>query len=461
MQKKEFFGHPTALYILAATELWERLSYYGLKGILILYLTHTATATAMGWDSLSEKMLNNNALDILGWYMMTAYITPLLGGFLADKYLGQRKCIYIGGFLMAIGKFILAIPFMMLGNMSQVILWLGLGVLALGNGLFKPNISALVGKLYEQNDLRRDSAFTLFYMVINLGAFLGYIAIGWIAIHYNYHIAFIAAGIGMLIGLTIQFVFGQKTLGTIGEKPANTFASLDTAVKQKLNKVEKSHVLAILIISTFAMLFFIVYEQIAGSFLLFTRNNTDLTIGSFSIPPTWLLSVNPAFIIMFAPIMSFLLSKNFMKKVDVGYKYAFGYFILFIAFMLAAIAALPIEEDLNYRVHILWPAAVFILITTAELCISPVGLSLVSRLSPARLTGLMMGMFFFFLGIGNKLSTELGKLIVGNGQGYYDGFVATALVCLVISIFMLILRPYLNRLMNAQDDDTTPKDSRA
>jgi POT family proton-dependent oligopeptide transporter len=159
--------------------------------------------------------------------------------------------------------------------------------------------------------------------------------------------------------------------------------------------------------------------------------------------------------------MSFLLSKNFMKKVDVGYKYAFGYFILFIAFMLAAIAALPIEEDLNYRVHILWPAAVFVLITTAELCISPVGLSLVSRLSPARLTGLMMGMFFFFLGIGNKLSTELGKLIVGNGQGYYDGFVATALVCLVISIFMLILRPYLNRLMNAQDNDTTPKDSRA
>ena len=219
MLNKQIWGHPTALYVLALTELWERLSYYGLRGILVLYLTHDITANAMGWGSFSQKMLEYNALNILGWYMMAAYITPVLGGWLADRYLGERKCIFIGGLMMAIGKFVIAVPFMMLGEFSQEVLWLGLAILALGNGLFKPNISALVGKLYEQNDIRRDSAFTLFYMGINIGAFFGFILIGWVAAHYNYHTAFIIAGIGMLIGSLIQGFFGKKTLGDLGSTP--------------------------------------------------------------------------------------------------------------------------------------------------------------------------------------------------------------------------------------------------
>jgi POT family proton-dependent oligopeptide transporter len=439
--------HPTALYVLAMTELWERLSYYGLRGILVLYLTHNITAQAMGWEHLSENMLNNNALDILGWYMMAAYITPVLGGWIADRYWGERHCIFVGGMMMAIGKFIMALPFVVVGTLSVEIMWFGLAILALGNGLFKPNISALVGKLYEQNDIRRDSAFTLFYMGINVGAFFGFILMGWIAVHYSYHTAFVIAGIGMLIGSLIQGIFGKKTLGDLGNTPQHKLFDIENAVKQKITRTEKSHILSIFIISIFAMLFFSIYEQIAGSFMLFTKNNTELMVGNFTIPPAWLLSVNPAFIIIFAPFMSILFTKDFMKTIDIGHKYAFAYFVLFLAFSVAAIAALPIETDIHHRVHILWPTAVFILITIAELCISPVGLSTISGLSPIRLAGLMMGMFFFFLGIGNKLSTEIGKLIVGNGQGYFNGFMVTAIVCLCISILILCVRPYWNGLM--------------
>ncbi len=452
MHDKHLFGHPTGLYVLAITELWERLSYYGLRGILILYLTNSLTAQAMGWDNFSQTMLNNNALDILGWYMMFAYVTPILGGWLADRYLGERHCIVIGGLMMAIGKFIMAIPFIWLGSLTQEALWLGLAILVLGNGLFKPNISALVGKLYAHNDIKRDSAFTLFYMGINVGAFLGFLVISYVAVIYNYQIAFIVAGVGMLIGLAIQFFWGQKTLGDLGRKPHHALFNLDNAVKQKITFSEKSHLFAIMFISIFAMLFFAVYEQISGAFLLFAQNNTDLMIGNFAIPPTWLLSVNPAFIIFLAPIMSFLLAKESMKKIDIGYKYAFGYCMLFVGFCIAAVASLPITENVDYRVHILWPIISLIFITIAELCISPVGLSMVSKISPVRFIGLMLGVFFFCLGIGNKLSTELGKLIVGNGQGYSDGFFATAFVCFIVAIVLLCLRPYLNHLINQKDN---------
>jgi len=448
MHHKEFFSHPTGLFVLAATELWERLSYYGLRGILVLYLVHSATADAMGWQNFSETMLNDNALNILGWYMMAAYITPIFGGWLADNYLGERNCIFIGGLMMAIGKFIMAIPFMMLGDFSQTTLWLGLGILALGNGLFKPNISSLLGKLYEKNDVRRDSAFTLFYMGINIGAFLGFVVIGWVAAYYNYHTAFIVAGIGMIIGTIIQGAFGQKTLGDLGQEPQNKKLKNTSAAHHNFSKSDKMNVGAIIIISIFAMLFFSIYEQISGSFMLFTQNNTDLIIGNFSIPPAWILSVNPAFIILLAPFSSVLLRQKFMKNIDITHKYAFGYIILCCAFLLASLAALPIDDNPEYKVHILWPCITFMLITVAELCISPVGLATVSSLSPIRLAGLMMGCFFFFLGIGNKLSTELGKFIVGNGQGYSTGFFITALICLAIGLIIIIFKHYFQRLMN-------------
>ncbi|MFT6071761.1 MAG: POT family proton-dependent oligopeptide transporter [Alphaproteobacteria bacterium] len=451
MTQKEIFSHPVGLFVLAATELWERLSYYGLRGILVLYLVHTATIDAMGWGDLSNNMLNNNALNILGWYMMAAYITPIFGGWLADNYLGERNCIFIGGLMMAIGKFIMAIPFIWVGDMAQSILWLGLGVLALGNGLFKPNISSLLGKLYEKNDVRRDAAFTLFYMGINVGAFLGFVVIGWVAAYYNYHTAFIIAGVGMVIGTLIQSIFGKSTLGDLGNEPQNKIVQADKANKNNLSISEKMNVGAIIIISIFAMLFFSIYEQIAGSFMLFTQNNTDLVIGGFSIPPAWVLSVNPAFIIIFAPFTSILLAKNFMKKIDITHKYAFGYGVLCFAFVIASLAALPIDEDPTYKVNIIWPCITFILITIAELCISPVGLSTISNLSPTRLAGLMMGVFFFFLGIGNKLSTELGKFIVGNGQGYSTGFMTTALICLVIGLVIMIFRRYFQALIHATD----------
>lgn len=444
---RQIWGHPSALFVLAATELWERMSYYGLRGILVLYLVHTVTADAMGWGDYSDSALEINALNILGWYMMAAYITPIIGGWLADRYLGERNCIFIGGLMMAIGKFIIAVPFVWAGTMAQSLLWLGLSVLALGNGLFKPNISALVGKLYDKNDIRRDSAFTLFYMGINIGALMGFMLIGWVASFYSYHMAFIVAGIGMLIGTLIQGIWGQKTLGDLGNLAQYKFVSASDALKEKLSVSEKSQIGGIILISFFAMIFFTIYEQIAGSFLLFTKNNTDLNIMGFYIPPAWISSVNPAFIILFSPFISHFLSKDFITHVNIGHKYAFGFFVLFIAFSIAAIASLPIEEFPDYKVHILWPCVTFMFITIAELCISPVGLSAVSSLSPARLAGLMMGIFWFFVGVGNKLSAELGKFIVNNGQGYFDGFIIIAFICLGISIFIYIFREKLTKII--------------
>lgn len=449
VKQQEILGHPTGLWTLAATELWERMSYYGLRGILVLYLVQQATAEAMGWGSYPKELLENNALNILGWYMMAAYITPILGGWLADRYLGERICIMIGGIMMAAGKFIMAIPFIYSGGMSHFLLILGLCVLALGNGLFKPNISALVGKLYDKNDVRRDAAFTLFYMGINVGALMGFILIGWIAKAYGYHMAFIIAGIGMLIGSLIQGLLGQKTLGDLGNQAYQKYTQTTEVISQKLTSTEKSHIWAIVMISAFAMIFFMIYEQIAGSFMLFTQNNTDLEVMGFSIPPAWILSVNPAFIILLSPIMSYFLAKDFMKSINITHKYAFGFFILCLAFIVAAIAALPLEAYPDFKVSILWPCAAFILITIAELCISPVGLATVASLSPVRLAGLMMGMLFFFLGIGNKLSAELGKFIVNNGQGYFDGFMITACICLGVSGLILMIKPCFNRLINA------------
>ncbi|EEZ88851.1 conserved hypothetical protein [Vibrio harveyi 1DA3] len=222
----QYFGHPRGLFLLFGTELWERFSYYAMRAILVLYLTDTTMNGGLGWST-------KDALDLYGIYTGLVYITPLIGGYLADNYLGQRRSILIGGALMAIGQFTLAMPADALGLGSLHTFYLGLALLICGNGLFKPNISTMVGDLYNEGDNRRDGAFTIFYMGINLGALLAGVVSGSVTNEFGWKAGFIAAGVGMIISLVMQMTMAQSWLGDIGRVPA---AKRDLAIKKSAKK---------------------------------------------------------------------------------------------------------------------------------------------------------------------------------------------------------------------------------
>ncbi|EKM33225.1 H+ symporter family protein, partial [Vibrio harveyi] len=240
----QYFGHPRGLFLLFGTELWERFSYYAMRAILVLYLTDTTMNGGLGWST-------KDALDLYGIYTGLVYITPLIGGYLADNYLGQRRSILIGGALMAIGQFTLAMPADALGLGALHTFYLGLALLICGNGLFKPNISTMVGDLYQEGDNRRDGAFTIFYMGINLGALIAGVVSGSVTTEFGWKAGFVAAGIGMLISLVMQMTFAQAWLGDIGRVPAakRDLAIKKSSQKEPLTKEETDRIKVILVMS--------------------------------------------------------------------------------------------------------------------------------------------------------------------------------------------------------------------
>lgn len=209
---RELFGHPAGLYLLFSTELWERFSYYAMRALLVLYLTDTVTSGGLGWSQ-------GEALQLYGIFTGLVFITPIFGGALADNWLGARRAILIGGLIMAAGQFVLAVPPAMSGLDAEMLLYVGLGLLVIGNGLFKPNISTMVGGLYPQGDHRRDGAFTIFYMGINIGALISGIVAGSMAEGYGWNAGFLVAGIGMLLAVAIQLIFAPRHLGDLGVEP--------------------------------------------------------------------------------------------------------------------------------------------------------------------------------------------------------------------------------------------------
>lgn len=443
---RQIFGHPAGLFVLFTTEMWERLSYYGMRGIFVLYLTQVFVAAAMGWSSLSPAELESNALEYLGWYLMCVYLTPVIGGYLADQYLGQRRAIMIGGFLMMIGKFCLAVPFGWIVGFEKLFLILGLVLSVLGNGFFKPNISSLVGDLYDKKDTRRDSAFTIFYMGINLGALLGFLLIGYIGEKHDYQWAFFATGVGMGIGLLIQYFYAPRYLGTIGIVPKKLTQNQENILKiSDITPAERSKMLAILIFSALSMIFWAGFEQTSGAFMLFAKNNTDLVILGYEIPASWLQSVNPLFIFLFAPVASSIWLKMGERQPSAPMKYSIGFILLGIAFLFPAFGALALDDNPEVKVHILWLTMAFIFMTFAELCISPVGLSLVTKLSPVRYVGFMMGIWFLFAGLGNKISAEIGQFMTVTG--YWQSFISTAIFSFIVAGLIIVLRNYILNFM--------------
>ena len=275
----QYFGHPRGLFLLFGTELWERFSYYAMRAILVLYLTDTTMNGGLGWST-------KDALDLYGIYTGLVYITPLIGGYLADNYLGQRRSILLGGALMAIGQFTLALPADALGLGSLHTFYLGLALLIAGNGLFKPNISTMVGDLYNEGDNRRDGAFTIFYMGINLGALLAGVVSGSVTNSFGWKAGFVAAGIGMLMSLVMQLTFAQSWLGDIGREPAakRALANQKSTKKQPLTKEEVDRIKVILVMSLFTIVFWAGFEQAGGLMNIYTQQYTDRMIGSFEVP---------------------------------------------------------------------------------------------------------------------------------------------------------------------------------
>lgn len=322
------FGHPRGLFLLFSTELWERFSYYAMRAILVLFLTDTTLNGGLGWST-------KDALDLYGIYTGLVYITPLIGGWIADNYLGQRKSILIGGLLMALGQFTLALPNGFIGLDQVNALYLGLALLISGNGMFKPNISTMVGDLYQEGDNRRDGAFTIFYMGINLGALLGGLISGAAVDSFGWKAGFLAAGIGMVISLIMQMTMAQSWLGNIGSVPAAARAKALNKSKEKtpLTKEEFDRLKVILVMGLFVIVFWAGFEQAGGLMNIYTQQYTDRMIGDFEVPAAWFQSLNPFFIITLAPLIAAFWVKLGKREPNSPVKFAMALFFLALGFV--------------------------------------------------------------------------------------------------------------------------------
>lgn len=417
------FGHPIGLFVLFFTEMWERFSYYGMRGLLKLYMVnylfvisrqilqggplngHGDPHAVIGWDFLRHLIDSNPnappgayASVIYGWYTGLVYLTPLLGGFLADRYWGQRKSVFLGGALMAAGQFLL---------WSDNWFFFALLLLIIGNGAFKPNISTQVGNLYPPGDPRRDGAFTIFYMGINLGAFICNLVCGTLAATLGWHWGFGAAGVGMLLGLTV-YALGQRFLATDNITASKAIPQAEQ--KQGLDASEWRRVLALIFLCLLNVVFWAVYEQQGNTMQTWADEKTVWpVIGRFHVPSTWFQSFNPLFIFLFAPLLDIFWrwqARRGSEPSSVA-KMAIGSFILGLSFIVMVIGAGAVGDG---RGSWFWPVFCTLLLTFGELYLSPIGLSLVTKVAPVRIVSLMMGMWFLSSFLGNILSGYIGIL---------------------------------------------------
>lgn len=434
----EFLGHPKGLFLLFGTEMWERFGYYGMRAILVLYLVAMAQDGGFGWS-------NADALSLYGTFTMAVYLTPLFGGWLADNVLGQRKAIIIGGILMAAGHFTMGIPHSLVSGMEESVFYVGLTLLCIGNGLFKPNISTMVGDLYQEGDKRRDGAFTIFYMGINLGGALGPLVAGYVAAVVNWQAGFIAAGVGMVISVVMQLILSNKYLGNIGVVPSAKLSQQqsESGQKEPLTKVEKDRIKVIFTMSVFSIIFWMGFEQAGGLMNLFANDYTDRMLMGFEIPASWFQSLNSIFIIIFAPIVAMIWLKLDQKEPNSPVKFAIGLVFLALGFftMMLALATEGGNGD-ALQISMIWLVLFYLFHTLGELCLSPIGLSMVSKLAPLRLASLLMGIWFLCTAIANKIAGFVGSFLgegeaaMENAMGIFIGLGATAMISAALMYFL-------------------------
>lgn len=438
----DFLGHPKGLFLLFSTELWERFSYYAMRAILVLYLVDRVQAEG----GFGLGFSNADALRLYAWFTGLVYITPLIGGWLADNFLGQRRAILYGGALMAAGQFMLGTPHAWVPGLELPVFYLGLATLVLGNGLFKPNISTMVGDLYQAGDHRRDGAFTIFYMGVNVGAFLSGIVVGTVVAVWdgNWQTGFVCAGIGMLLSLVVQRVWARKLLGDIGVEPA---AQRDRRENKRalgerpvLTPVERDRLKVILVLGLFTIIFWAGFEQAGGLMNIYTNDFTNRLLGDFEVPTTWFQSLNPMFIVVFAPVMASLWVRLGPREPNSPVKFAMGLGLLGIGFLFMVGAVLQQGGDPSVKTSMIWLIGAYFFHTIGELCLSPIGLSMVTKLAPLRLASLMMGAWFGFIALANYLAGFIGSFIghgdtasqVDNAMSIFGGLAAAAILAGVI-----------------------------
>ncbi|MBL19755.1 MAG: MFS transporter [Flavobacteriaceae bacterium] len=567
LNQRTIFGHPVGLFILFFTEMWERFSYYGMRALLVLFLTAPFSEGGFNWT-------RGHALELMALYTGLVYVTPIIGGYLADKLMGSRLAVLAGGLLMTLGHGSLAFE-------TPVSFYIGLLLLILGNGFFKPNISSIVGDMYLQKEALKDSAYTIFYMGINAGAFLGILLCGWYGINEGWSYGFGLAGVFMLFG-TIQFYSGQKILGDLAAKPSKKhvhidndspkkipFTQLDTIlfasasvagillmsnniaevvfgvtliygniyqlsfyvavigylvliIKRllKYERIERDRLIVVSVLTFASIFFWVAFEQASGTMTIFARDYTnrvleagfqanafrivdglflfvplillsgllyllgmrvfkstpitiiatsisfaviwyvsiyktkiDISSEVLEIPASWFSSLNSFFIIVFAPIFSLIWAKlsKFGKNPSGPMKFALGLFVLGLGYVALAYGSYDILPGAKTAsVSILWLILAYLFHTLGELCLSPVGLSYISKLSPKRLVGFMFGIWFFASAIGNFMSHKLGSYIdeISTETSMSSFFMIFFVAPTVMALILVILNKPLTRMMH-------------
>ncbi|HIK67992.1 MAG TPA: MFS transporter [Flavobacteriales bacterium] len=435
--QKELFGHPIGLYVLFFTEMWERFSYYGMRAILVLYLvTETKEINpGLGWT-------DGDALALYGWYTMMVYVMSVPGGYIADKFLGQKRSVLIGGILLLIGHSTLAIE-------QMWAFYSGLVFIVLGVGMLKPNISTMVGGLYKQGDIRRDKGFTIFYIGINVGAFLSSLIVGYVGEVHGWHYGFGLAGIGMGLGL-LQYVFGLKYLSQVGNYLGDSKDEKEV-MKAPLTKVEKDRVGVLLISFLLVILFWGAFEQAGGLMNIYTMEKTDRLIGDWLVPASWFQSINAMFIIFFGTTVALFWANRKLKgKVSSSlFKMIIGLIIMGIGFFFMTGATAQYEATGSSAMY--WLVFAYLFHTIGELCLSPVALSFVTKLAPVKYASIMMGIYFAMTGFGSKLAGLLGEW--SSSLGEFTIFTGIAVTCVGIGLLVLLIRPKLEALTHGVEDE--------
>lgn len=431
--------HPSGLYMLFMVEMWERFNYYGMRALLSLFMISTVIQYSKATSS-----------KIYGMFTALVYLTPVIGGYLADRFIGKRHSITIGAILMACGQFTLA-SYEIVD--PKIALFTGLTLIILGNGFFKPNISTIVGELYPPKDPRRDSGFTIFYMGINVGAFIAPFVCGYlgqpdsvanIAEAYKWKYGFMAAGTGMVIGLIWYLVSQKKYLGEIGLYPVTNAKAVDHVDNTPLTDEDIDKIKAIFTFVFFAIFFFAFFEQAGTSLNFFAEEATKLTVGPIKLKASYFQAVNPICVVIFAPIFAKMWIRMGDKNPSIPVKFGWGLFLQGIAFMIIAIGASIYAAQ--GPVSALWLVFCYFFCTMGELCLSPVGLSMVTKLAPAKFMSLLMGVWL--------AASFIGNLLAGWLASFYDSwslstlFSVPAIASISFGIIMWIMAGKVRKWMH-------------
>ena len=425
---------PAGLYLLFATEMWERFSYYSLRGLFVLYII----------DSLA--FTQPDAMKLYGKFTSLIYLSPLLGGYIADRWWGKRKAIIAGAILIAAGQFVMGIQ-------SVAFMYTALGLIIMGNGLFKPNIASMVGELYEKNDPRRDGGFTLFYMGINIGSFMANLIAGTLGEKIGWNWGFWTAGTGMILGLII-FIWGKdKYLRGLGMSPQLKKQTAEKEVKKKepLTKEEWQKMGVILIMAFFSIFFWTLFEQKGAALNIFAKNHVDRVINFFGLfkwemPATWCQSFNPLFIILFAPVASRLWTGLAAKgkEPSIPVKFMIAYWMIAVGYVILLLAAMQMGPGI--KVGLAYLAFAYFFFTMGELCLSPVGLSMVSKLAPLQFVSLLMGVWFLCSAAANYLAGYYSSLFgTISNEKFFTWLIFTPVIA---SFLLMLLVPALKKWMH-------------